>query len=205
MSEAEYQGAEEYAIYQAETGRLLSSGRSFAPETLLLPGQLLIKKIAPGALGDYYVENGELVKKSDQPSDRHTFDYAAKAWIDPRTLDDLRTAAHAAIERWRDDQEHAGMKFWHARRRWDGGLVVRQRLQPVLGLAALPDGFFWTDADNSDVPISMPALQSLSAAHEQALVLRGFEIHARQRAMKAEIADMDRAELLAFAPGWPPA
>lgn len=205
MSEAEYQGAEEYAIYQAETGRLLSSGRSFAPETLLLPGQLLIKKIAPGALGDYYVENGELVKKSDQPSDHHTFDYAAKAWIDPRTLDDLRTAAHAAIERWRDDQEHAGMKFWHAGRRWDGGLVVRQRLQPVLGLAALPDGFFWTDADNSDVPISMPALQSLSAAHEQALVLRGFDIHARQRAMKAEIADMDRAALLAFAPGWPPA
>lgn len=205
MSEAEYQGAEEYAIYQAETGRLLSSGRSFAPETLLLPGQLLIKKIAPGALGDYYVENGELVKKSDQPSDHHTFDYAAKAWIDPRTLDDLRTAAHAAIERWRDDQERAATKFWHAGRRWDGGLVVRQRLQPVLGLDALPDGFFWTDADNTDVPINMTALQSLSAAHEQALVLRGFEIHARQRAMKAEIEAMDRAALLAFAPGWPPA
>ncbi len=87
MSEAEYQGAEEYAIYQAETGRLLSSGRSFAPETLLLPGQLLIKKIAPGALGDYYVENGELVKKSDQPSAHHIFDYTTKQWIDPRTAE----------------------------------------------------------------------------------------------------------------------
>lgn len=153
----------------------------------------------------YDAASGALIAMPPPPSARHVFDYRDKKWIDPRTLDDLRTAAHAAIERWRDDQEHAGMKFWHAGRRWDGGLVVRQRLQPVLGLAALPDGFFWTDADNSDVPISMPALQSLSAAHEQALVLRGFEIHARQRAMKAEIADMDRAELLAFAPGWPPA
>lgn len=115
----------------------------------------------------------------------------------------LRTTAHAAIERWRDTQESAGMFFEHAGRRWDGGLIVRQRLQPVLLLPALPPGFFWTDAGNADVPMDMPALQALAAAHEQALVIRGFEIHARQRAMKNALDAMTRDELLAFAPGWP--
>lgn len=115
----------------------------------------------------------------------------------------LRTTAHTAIERWRDTQESEGMFFEHAGRRWDGGLIVRQRLQPVLLLPALPPGFFWTDAGNADVPMDMPALQALAAAHEQALVIRGFEIHARQRAMKNALDAMTRDELLAFAPGWP--
>ena len=109
-------------------------------------------------------------------------------------------AAHARIESWRDAQERAPIVFEHAGHTWDGGLQTRQRLQPVVALDALPDGFFWTDANNTDVPVSLAELQALNAAHETAIVLRGFEIHAAQRAMKSALESMDQTDLQAFDP-----
>ena len=70
----------------------------------------------------------------------------------------------------------------------------------MVALAALPDGFFWTDASNKDVPLSLAELQALNAAHETAIVLRGFEIHAAQRAMKSALESMDQTDLQAFDP-----
>lgn len=107
-------------------------------------------------------------------------------------------AAHARIEAWRDQQEATPIVFEHAGRQWDGGLVTRQRLQPVVALAALPDGFFWTDHANNDVPVSLDELKALNAAHEAALVVCGFEIHATQRAMKAELGNMELSRLRDF-------
>lgn len=108
--------------------------------------------------------------------------------------------AHARIESWRDAQERAPIVFEHAGHAWDGGLQTRQRLQPVVALDALPDGFFWTDADNNDVPVSLADLRALNAAHEAAIVLRGFEIHAAQRAMKSALETLELAQLQAFDP-----
>ena len=108
--------------------------------------------------------------------------------------------AHARIESWRDAQERAPIVFEHAGHAWDGGLQARQRLQPVVALDALPDGFFWTDANNTDVPVSLAELQALNAAHETAIVLRGLEIHTLQRAMKYALESMDTADLQAFDP-----
>ncbi len=113
---------------------------------------------------------------------------------------DAQAAAHARIEAWRDAQERAPIVFEHAGRAWDGGLQTRQRLQPVVALEALPDGFFWTDADNKDVPVSLADLRALNAAHETAIVLRGFEIHAAQRAMKTALETLELAQLQAFDP-----
>lgn len=183
MSEAEYQGAEEYAIYQAETGRLLSSGRSFAPETLLLPGQLLIKKIAPGALGDYYVENGELVKKSDQPSDHHTFDYTTKQWVDPRTLSDLQVAKWEQIKRARSSAEFGGFT-------WDGSpfdsdAISQSRIQGAVQLAAMAPEFTieWTLADNSARNLSAADLANVGAA----LGIHVATQHAKARTLRSQI------------------
>ena len=108
--------------------------------------------------------------------------------------------AHARIESWRDAQERAPIVFEHAGHAWDGGLQARQRLQPVVALEALPDDFFWTDADNNDVPVSLADLRALNAAHEAAIVLRGFEIHAAQRAMKSALESMGMTDLQAFDP-----
>ena len=39
---------------------------------------------------DHYVLGGQLVKPPLQPSPAHVFDYAAKQWVDPRTLADMK-------------------------------------------------------------------------------------------------------------------
>lgn len=129
-------------------------------------------------------------------------DFGARLFDEPVDVEALRSSARAQIEQWRDQQEREGITFMHDGRAWDGGLIVRQRLQPVVILPALPPGFFWTDHDNNDVPVTLSELRELSAAHEVALVTRGFEIHARQRAMKTAVAEMDAEQLQAFAPGW---
>ena len=122
----------------------------------------------------------------------------------PEQLDSLRMALRERINAWRDAQEAATIVFEHAGRRWDGGLEVRTRLMPMLSLPALPHGFFWTDADDNDVPVDLPDLAALSAAHEAAIVAQGFAIHMRQRSMKAEIEALESADALAgYTPGWP--
>lgn len=150
----------------------------------------------------YLTEDGVCVQLPERPSPVHTFDYTTKTWVDPRTTTELKATAHTAIVNWRDQQENAGFTFAHAGHDWDGGLIVRQRLQPVLILPALPPGFFWTDAVNEDVPVDMPSLHALAATHEQALVVRGFEIHARQRSMKNALDTMTSEELIDFKPDW---
>ena len=70
----------------------------------------------------------------------------------------------------------------------------------MVALTALPEGFFWTDAENNDVPVSLADLRAINAAHETATVMRGFEIHAGQRAMKAALELLELPELQAFGP-----
>ena len=135
-------------------------------------------------------------------SDDVLADFGARIFAPPIDIDALRSAAREQIEKWRDIQENDGLIFLHDGRAWDGGLIVRQRLQPVVRLPALPPGFFWTDRDNNDVPVTLSELRELSAAHEVALVTRGFEIHARQRAMKSAVAEMDAEQLHSFTPNW---
>ena len=128
-------------------------------------------------------------------------------WTQVVTVQDRRAAAlqaaHARIQTWRDEQEKKDITFEHAGRTWDGGKVTRDRLQPVLALAELPSGFFWTDHGNADVPVTLADLQSLNTAHEAALVAEGFRIHAAQRQMKAAIESMTLQQLQAFKPDQP--
>lgn len=114
--------------------------------------------------------------------------------------DEALTAAHASIQSWRDAEEAKPITFEHAGRTWDGGLVTRQRLQPVLALESLPEGFFWTDAENNDVPVTLTDLMALNQAHEAALVQDGFRIHAAQRKMKTRIETMTLQQLQQFSP-----
>ncbi|MDH1815711.1 DUF4376 domain-containing protein [Comamonas aquatica] len=109
-------------------------------------------------------------------------------------------AAHASIQAWRDAEEAKPITFEHSGRVWDGGLVTRQRLQPVLALESLPEGFFWTDAGNNDVPVTLTELMAVNQAHEAALVQEGFRIHAQQRQMKVAIESMTLEQLKVFKP-----
>ncbi|ENE2943849.1 DUF4376 domain-containing protein, partial [Escherichia coli] len=82
---------------------------------------------------------------------------------------------------------------------------TQTRLEPSVAAAKagiLPEGFFWTDAENNDVPMTAEALMALSEAAEKAMFTKGMEIHVRQRAMKKEIEALDDAEaILAYKVG----
>lgn len=191
----------QFYIHDAQ-GRILRAG--FCPADALASQMRLGETLVIGSANPATerVVNGELQPLPERPGPEFQFDYAAGEWVDPRSLSDLRAIARAAINQWRDEQENAGTTFEHDGHTWDCGIKTRERLQPVLNLPALPENFFWTDADNLDIPMNMPGLQALNAAHEIAIVTRGFAIHARQRAMKESLDTMTAQQLRDFVPDW---
>lgn len=132
------------------------------------------------------------------------FEFNGTEWVlDSSYIEVVRSQVQEAINTWRDAQEASAIIFQHAGHNWDGGLATRMRLQPVVSLSELPDGFFWTDADNVDIPMTLAELQALNAAHESAITLRGWQIHQRQRQMKQEIQELTTVpELESYSVGW---
>lgn len=155
--------------------------------------------------GAYYV--GDRVHVDDvpvplRPSPWH--EWRVSEWVLSRDM--VYGAAVDGINLWRAEQEQASIVFEHAGRRWDGGLRVMERIKPARRVAeragTVLDGFFWTDADNNDVPVSLADLIALDEAHDAAIVAQGWRIHARQRAMKITIEAMDALQLGDFLPDW---
>ncbi|HGB3909036.1 TPA: DUF4376 domain-containing protein [Salmonella enterica subsp. enterica serovar Birkenhead] len=127
--------------------------------------------------------------------------------ITPEMLAAAKSAKHAAINAWRDAQENGSIIFTLKGHRWDCGKASQARLAPVVAVAksgALPPGFFWTDADNIDVPVTADELTALEAAMQQNMVFQGFKIHERQRQMKEEVDKLtDYKAIQNYVPGWP--
>ncbi|EOH9010019.1 DUF4376 domain-containing protein [Citrobacter freundii] len=118
-----------------------------------------------------------------------------------------KNAKHNEISRWRDVQESSNIIFELDGHRWDGGKTSQERLAPVIAAAnagMLPEGFFWTDADNHDIPVNTELLQQLEEAMVQAMVIQGFKIHARQRQMKGEVSALhDLDSIINYRVSWP--
>ncbi|MBU3825197.1 MAG: DUF4376 domain-containing protein [Candidatus Oceanisphaera merdipullorum] len=134
--------------------------------------------------------------------------WGTSSWkLDPAAIDRHKATKAAEINLWRDQQERENLSFEHAGVRWDGGMESKSRMDETLALSAigpLPPGFFWTTASNIDVPMDGAALQNLGNAMAAARGERGFEIHARQRQMKAEVDLLTTIEAVhAYTVGWP--
>ncbi|EBS4105229.1 DUF4376 domain-containing protein [Salmonella enterica subsp. enterica] len=127
--------------------------------------------------------------------------------ITPAMVQAAKDQKHAEISAWRDIQENGNILFTLNGHKWDCGKASQTRLSPVVGVAKaglLPPGFFWTDADNIDVPMTAEELIALEASMEQNMVLQGFKIHERQRQMK-EVVDAltDYRAIQGYVVGWP--
>lgn len=122
-------------------------------------------------------------------------------------LNTARIQKRAEINAWRDAQENGSVIFTLNGHRWDCGKASQTRLSPVVAVAKsgmLPPGFFWTDADNIDVPMTTDELTALEAAMQQNMVLQGFKIHERQRQMKEEVDKLtDYKAIKDYVVGWP--
>ncbi|EOV0286244.1 DUF4376 domain-containing protein [Salmonella enterica] len=127
--------------------------------------------------------------------------------VTPEILTAAKAAKHAEINAWRDAQENSNIIFTLDNHRWDCGKASQARLAPVVAVArtgTLPSGFFWTDADNIDVPMTNDELTALESAMQQNMVIQGFKIHERQRRMKEEVDKLtDLQSVRQYTTGWP--
>ncbi|EJG7681159.1 DUF4376 domain-containing protein [Salmonella enterica] len=127
--------------------------------------------------------------------------------VTPEMLTAAKQAKHAEINAWRDAQENGNILFTLNDHKWDCGKASQTRLAPVIAVAksgALPPGFFWTDADNIDVPMTADELTVLEAAMQRSMVLQGFKIHERQRQMKEEVDKLtDYKAIQGYIVDWP--
>ena len=125
---------------------------------------------------------------------------------DDMAVEEARRMKNAEINAWRDAREASGYVFEHRGRKWDYGKETMTRLGMSASAArggVLPEGFFWTDAENNDVPMTADELISLSDAAGKAMFRKGLEIHIRQREMKKAIAELSDSEtILAYRVGW---
>ncbi|EGJ2085420.1 DUF4376 domain-containing protein, partial [Escherichia coli] len=125
---------------------------------------------------------------------------------DDMAVEEARRMKNAEINAWRDAMEASGYVFEHRGRKWDYGKETMTRLAMSASAArggVLPEGFFWTDAENNDVPMTADELISLSDAAGKAMFRKGLEIHIRQREMKKAIAELSDSEtILAYRVGW---
>ncbi|EAU2720254.1 phage tail protein [Salmonella enterica] len=177
----------------------------------------------PGALKDAYVSAGTwpehavdvndkvMAVYSQHPPERKmlgTDNNGYPVWVDiPQPdIDDARNQKHDEINAWRDNQENGSVTFTWNNHSWDASKASQDRLAPVLVVAKsgqLPDGFFWTDANNEDVPVTVDDLTAIDAGMTQAMVVQGFKIHERQRQMKNDISELTKvSDILNYPVGW---
>ncbi|EBA1657260.1 DUF4376 domain-containing protein [Salmonella enterica subsp. enterica serovar Poano] len=138
-------------------------------------------------------------------SGRWGFD--GKNIIDLMTLEKAREQKTHEIDTWRNRQENGSFTFTWNNHSWDASKASQNRLAPVLTVAKsgqLPEGFFWTDANNEDVPVTVDDLAAIDAGMTQAMVVQGFKIHERQRQMKKDIDELTKvSDILNYPVGWP--
>ncbi len=164
MEEIAETGAEKYAIYNVETGMLVASGASYSPEMLVAPGQGIIKGALIEALDAFCVVEGVVVSKGVKPSPHHIFDYENKQWVDPRTLQDFKSAKWEEIKLAKDAAEFGGFD-WNGSR-FDSDAISQSRIQLYVQLAAMSPAFFidWTLADNSVRTLDAAGMAAVGAA-----------------------------------------
>ena len=126
--------------------------------------------------------------------------------VDTHTVEEALTHKTAEINDWRNMQEQGNVIFEAEGYRWDASLSSRTRIESAMAMVTsgtLPEGFFWTSADNEDIPATSELLTAIYEGMQQSLVAQGFKIHERQRQMKHEVAQLtSAADIEAYKVGW---
>lgn len=128
---------------------------------------------------DYFdAKSKKFVSIGEPPSPHHTFDYTTKQWIDPRTLDEIKTQKWAEIKQQRDQLEFGGFEF--EGNIYDSDQVSQGR---IMGAAAAGVDQTWTLADNTTAELSASQLQQLYAALQAHIA----SVHERGRIAREKI------------------
>ena len=121
----------------------------------------------------HYVKSGNLIKYPPRPSKYHIFDYTTKQWVDPRTLDDHKSARWKEIKRQRDVAEFA--TFTYNNMEFDGDLDAQRRLTAYISVskssiaAGQPFEAEFTLANNTNVTLTAQDFVGIELAKVQAV------------------------------------
>ena len=152
-------------IFDKATGFIKSAGTTCFPERLELEENGVIAGASADVMGDYVdVATRQIKPKGPRPSPHHTFDYASKTWVDPRTLDDLKAAKWTVIKADRDQAEF-GVFEWDGSP-FDGDAVSQSRIRDAAQEAARSPAFarVWTLADNTFRALNSADMTAVAAA-----------------------------------------
>lgn len=183
-----------YTIYYTSTGEVLSTKDVPDEYHLLLNTPEGCSAISGRIEANHYVVDGEPVAMPPQPSLAHVFDYTLKDWVDPRSLEELKSQKWAEIKAARENSEWGGFT-------WDGsgfdsdpssqmkimGAAQMTAINPALSLE-------WTLADNSVRTLDTTQMQNVGLA----LGAHISACHARARDLRALIDSAADAETVAL-------
>ncbi|EJG3701602.1 DUF4376 domain-containing protein [Salmonella enterica] len=186
--------------------------KQFAPDTIKLAYDAdgIIRSLSRD-VSALWPDGLSVAEVPDTTANRRA-DISGRWGFDGTTIVDLMTPEKAReqktreIDAWRDAQENGSITFTWNNYSWDASKASQDRLAPVLVVAKsgqLPDGFFWTDANNEDIPVTIDDLTAIDAGMTQAMVMQGFKIHERQRQMKKDISELTNVrDILNYPVGW---
>ena len=112
---------------------------------------------SPSDWWNFETESWESI--GEKPSEVHEFDYTAKKWSDPRSLDQVKEEKWNKIKLQRNQLEFGGFEF-------DGNIYDSDQVSQgrIMGAAGAGIDQVWTLADNTTVELSASQLQQLYAA-----------------------------------------
>ena len=125
-----------------------------------------------------YVDRGEWYAAEGKPSENHIFNYDLKDWIDPRTLDEIKTQKWNEIKAERDQLEFGG--FEYKGDVYDSDQVSQGR---IMGAAIAGVDQTWTLANNTTVDLTGEELKELYAELQRHVA----SVHERGRVARYKI------------------
>lgn len=125
------------------------------------------------------------VEMPAQPSPHFIFDYEIKQWVDPRTLDEIKSQKWDEIKSQRDQLEFSGFEF-------EGNIYDSDQVSQGRIMRASSSGVdqTWTLADNTTVELSASQLQQLYAVLQAHIA----SVHERGRIARQLIFDAETKE-----------
>lgn len=166
------------------SGRLLYAING-SPESIELNTPTGCKAVSDPPEDNMYHDGNNWVKIPPSPSKGYIFDYAAKQWIDPRTIDEIKAQKWAEIKSERDQLEFGGFEF-------EGGIYDSDQVSQsrIMGAAVAGVDQVWTLADNNTVELTAMQLQQLYAALQAHIA----SVHERGRIARQLIFDAETRE-----------
>ena len=175
-------------IFNASSGKIIKSCMC-TEQDIALQFDPLIENYIFGAFDsrEYYIDNGNPVAIPVSPFPYYVFDYTAKQWVDPRTLDQVKDTQWTAIKRARDGATYTPIATpfgtFDANPRAQKSITDAVLMLQTMAAMGTPTTIDFTLADNTTATLTtaqMVQVGLLLGAQTQAA-------HAKARALRARI------------------